>query len=33
MPGQQKQVLQYYEKNPSAAASLEELYMRKKSLI
>ena len=22
MPGQQKQVLQYYEKNPSAAASL-----------
>ena len=33
MPGQEKQVLEYYQKNPSAAASLRGLYMRKKLLI
>ncbi len=29
MPGQEKQVLEYYQKNPSATASLRGSIMRK----
>ena len=30
MPGQEKMVLDYYQKNPSASQSLKVHYMRKK---
>ena len=33
MPGQEKMVIEYYQKNPSASQSLKVLYMKKKLLI
>ena len=30
MPGQEKMVMDFYQKNPSAVASLRGLFMRKK---
>ena len=30
MPGQEKLVLDYYQKNPSASQNLKEVYMKKK---